>query len=1235
MPLLNKKRLPLQPPMGWERKKRRKEVYYLKCTNEVFPSYDSYIKRWMLCQRPIWECEVTGRQELTYQQAKESEKSQEKRIELKFCPVLRKRLLSFIQFQTIGLDDLVNKLYDTFQYSYSIDEVVQCFLGGHTYIGKIMDIFPNPNYVTPIAIKEEEDNTNETNMPRQANGRLRFPDAFLHPQVETSPTSTTSGKRHLLPSEKYKHRYSIQLIDNQGENLENTQRTIDHHELSHDPYTFNISNLQQLIRECATRDSYQGAPWILKENVANHYDITTELPSHLQKLQDVTYQTIIKKRQYNRKANGHSNINSQLSQGNGNGITSTWSIHSPSSYNKEEREAERQARKEEHLRLKLQRKLEKERLREERKRQAAVKYPIEDLDLPIYRKDPNQNWALVDMTPTNNNSPLTITSTIDPKQQKQNDFKEIKIENNNPLHNINTDDVINNIENNENNNNEMINNNNLDIKEKDTKKSIHIPYPSGGRGPRPIPRPKSLNNLTEENFDDLISIWSFLTVFSVPLKLNTMTIDTFEHALLATTTSVSTNTAPSPMIQAFIVLLNVIITERQQNTTSDLLNGDIMEIYLEDHPSESEQDSDDENEDDEEEDDDDGDDDEKEKKAYKSKKSGKKVNKKKNDSNEEDDDEDEKEDDDSDSERMKKRRGRRRKEEKKDTNSIKNNNHNNHNTNNYSNNNSTTNNNTKSNNNSNEDINVIGWRLKEPLRLCKDWDQKEIRLDRGPSAIKNWITSLIGCLNDIATPDLIPNINEILNHLIPRPHSTIAERDRQFLSLSLSCKLQLLSFLVMVVNESLIIKNYMDECQEQMTELRRQKMDLNKEYRSLMVRKSSFEKQERKKKQKEKDSGEDNNDGNESAVDEDDEDDENDESNEDSNDESNIDEDEDDEDNNQNNNSDDEMEDTLEDSETQSYDSQIDDEDSEVAEQSDSSKQAIRRSRKKQRVTKYGQLHQSRKAKLQQKKIKQIAMEELKRRRYEKKREEAKLKIQANKEKAENKRILEEDEQNLKRKEEQLEREMRQYMTLRIRPLGKDRFYNRYFYLDNVGIKDHHGTGRLYVQNPTYLDVLQMMNRDLNNNNSGQQNEKGEDEQEPAWGRGGGRDFILALMKEQGLLVEATWLEKRINQLQQDMDQLDIIKKEHDSKINHSLCSKHALLNQHIHNQKEKGWWHYYSDPEEIQQLLAWLNPKGIREYKLRNEIVKQQHLITESMEKRDKVKKKKKKKIDLMIIIK
>lgn len=114
-------------------------------------------------------------------------------------------------------------------------------------------------------------------------------------------------------------------------------------------------------------------------------------------------------------------------------------------------------------------------------------------------------------------------------------------------------------------------------------------------------------------------------------------------------------------------------------------------------------------------------------------------------------------------------------------------------------------------------------------------------------------------------------------------------------------------------------------------------------------------------------------------------------------------------------------------------------------------------------------------------------------------------------------------------------------MTLRIRPLGKDRFHNRYIYLDNVGVANTHGSGRLYVNSPSDGDIQMMMERDYVT-----------DLPEQPWGYGGGRWFIKRLMQDQGFTEESTWLEHRMNEFNAG------------------------------HASGYKGWWKYYSDPEEV-----------------------------------------------------
>lgn len=50
-------------------------------------------------RQPIWECEATGRQNLTYEQALESEKTEHDRAEFKFCQPLRIHILNRIKFR--------------------------------------------------------------------------------------------------------------------------------------------------------------------------------------------------------------------------------------------------------------------------------------------------------------------------------------------------------------------------------------------------------------------------------------------------------------------------------------------------------------------------------------------------------------------------------------------------------------------------------------------------------------------------------------------------------------------------------------------------------------------------------------------------------------------------------------------------------------------------------------------------------------------------------------------------------------------------------------------------------------------------------------------------------------------------------------------------------------------------------------------------------------------------------
>ncbi|KAF8310996.1 hypothetical protein DL93DRAFT_2083951 [Clavulina sp. PMI_390] len=139
-------------------------------------------------------------------------------------------------------------------------------------------------------------------------------------------------------------------------------------------------------------------------------------------------------------------------------------------------------------------------------------------------------------------------------------------------------------------------------------------------------------------------------------------------------------------------------------------------------------------------------------------------------------------------------------------------------------------------------------------------------------------------------------------------------------------------------------------------------------------------------------------------------------------------------------------------------------------------------------------------------------------------------------------RKLDEELNKVERRLEAIEREFRQLFGVgRTRHMGRDRFFNRYWWLDGMGIGQlitsngsaSYGTGRIFVQGPSVFDL------------------------EVISARGEG-------------VVEAR---------QREEDGPD-----------GSLAP---------------GAWGMYSEPQEIEELLTWFNGKGIRENQLKNFITK------------------------------
>ncbi|KAH8547802.1 hypothetical protein BGW37DRAFT_524047 [Umbelopsis sp. PMI_123] len=980
MPILQHSQIPLPPvpvPL-YDSKRKHKEVWYLPSTNEIFTDYETYIERLMQYRLPQWQCERTGRADLTYDQALESEYAQDSRAEYRFSFSLAKRVFQCVQFETSRLDTVVEHVFDKLCSQYEVGEYINCLWDdGIAYNARILEIIPpavvnkatNGTSVSIVSdhtsdVTESDDDRKDqvARSTQSSTTTLKFPDAFLLPEPEvesTPPPQTQSLESYFMEeeSEASTEMFNVQLVDADGEGIEECVKCVHKGDIRRDRFYFSKPLIKRLIRECMTKENYVGAPWILKPSIAEHYGIDITMPYHLQVARDIAYNKTRKRKMFSDSEN--------------------------------ERKAPMDATQRERL------KEEKERIREERRQQAAIKYPIEDIDLPIYRKDPVNNWQLMDMSLVNNTLPCPI------------------------------------------------------------------PYPSGGRPPRPVAWKEF--TVPAEYFESYIMIWIFLSTFAEPLNLEPFTIDDFESGLCQ-------NTSKSHItISSFSCLLNAIVRERKNGVLPGCIAGGPAANVLSSRSTTPNRAA-----------------------------STPKLEKLQTADSPMDIDRPE----------MTSENGNGNPTAEVD----------------------------ESSETSTPDPNVPerGQGSADVLKVAKNWDNREIRSDR-----RGWESTLIGCLNELATPYIIPDLDEILNHLVPRTNCTIADREKAFISLDVTHKIHILEFLVNAVNECSLIKEYMEQCQEQLTELRRQKIDLNRENKRILASKMALNQKEKEDQEEEEE--EEKEDGDESG---------------DNADESDAAE-------------DDADSQHMSDSEMASRNESSNSDDDEDGTDNENSSRSAQR-------TRYDKSHQSRQAKLKRQQQKRQELEALRVKNYREEREKAKIKNQQAKAKAEERKQLEDDEKAQHEKEGQIEKDMRRYMTLRIRPLGRDRFYNRYFYLDNIGGAVGDGSGRLYIQNPSYADIRLILNR------------------KPTELAGYGSEtqqFFLELMKQQGFDEESEWFEHRLQE----------IAKDDDNTASHPIASG-------------KGWWMYYSQPEEIDALLLWLNPKGVREHRLRNEITKQYNSIVQGM---------------------
>ncbi|BET01786.1 ATP-dependent chromatin assembly factor large subunit [Nesidiocoris tenuis] len=140
MPLLHKK--PFVPEEYPVELKENDEVFVCHSTKEIFKDYDDFCERIILCNSLVWSCSLTGRSNLTYQEAAASEEKV-KRLLKRFPMELREPVLYLSSIcERRSLVELAEEVYSFVKDRFFIGENVEVDLPEGTESCSILGVIP-------------------------------------------------------------------------------------------------------------------------------------------------------------------------------------------------------------------------------------------------------------------------------------------------------------------------------------------------------------------------------------------------------------------------------------------------------------------------------------------------------------------------------------------------------------------------------------------------------------------------------------------------------------------------------------------------------------------------------------------------------------------------------------------------------------------------------------------------------------------------------------------------------------------------------------------------------------------------------------------------------------------------------------------------------------------------------------------------------------------------------------
>ncbi|KAJ2880305.1 hypothetical protein H4R27_004802 [Coemansia aciculifera] len=224
----------------------QQQGWQIRFTGEEFIDYDQYLDRLSLYRKPIWTCSVSGQSSLTYEQALLSERaSNHLKTGAGFSDMLICEMLTFLSQSTMSIALAVDALYYRFQYDFFGGEHIDVKYpdtNGAMYECFVVGIGP---LSTEIPVDTREETT------AQAATRI-------------SIERLGDAASYIIAYEQRKQRmFTVRLYDVDGKPIDDSDISVPASELSRSRNMFTKVALRQFLDENMRRDPRPGSPWIV------------------------------------------------------------------------------------------------------------------------------------------------------------------------------------------------------------------------------------------------------------------------------------------------------------------------------------------------------------------------------------------------------------------------------------------------------------------------------------------------------------------------------------------------------------------------------------------------------------------------------------------------------------------------------------------------------------------------------------------------------------------------------------------------------------------------------------------------------------------------------------------------------------------------------------------------------------------------------------------------------------